>query len=139
MLRLRIAGEEARQLDAAAWVTQPRSSVKATFKDGVVRSCEGVALFELLRPGTPDGHAKSDRRALASAARVVSGDGYVATFSLAEIDPGIGGGVALLADRCDGAALAPREGPLRLIVPADRRPARWVRDVRTIEVLDLPH
>jgi hypothetical protein len=42
--------------------------------------------------------------------------------------------VILLADRRDGKPLDNREGPLRLIVPGDKRHARWIRGVTTLEV-----
>jgi hypothetical protein len=38
------------------------------------------------------------------------------------------------ADRKDGKPIASGEGPYRLIVPDDKRPARWVKQVRRITV-----
>ena len=60
---------------------------------------------------------------------VVAGgsDGYQAVFALAEFDPGFTDQLILVADHRDGQPLNFREGPLRLIVPSDKRPARWVR------------
>jgi hypothetical protein len=45
-------------------------------------------------------------------------------FPLAEFDPGFSDQVILVADRRDGQPLNSREGPRRLIVPRDKRPAR---------------
>lgn len=42
--------------------------------------------------------------------------------------------VALLADRKDGAPLAAKDGPFHLIIPGEKRPARWVRQVVRIDV-----
>ena len=42
--------------------------------------------------------------------------------------------VILLADVKDGQPLPPREGPFRIIVPGEKRPARWVRQVRVVTV-----
>jgi hypothetical protein len=61
-------------------------------------------------------------------------DGYRALFSLAELDPELTDRVTLLADTKDGAPLPPREGPFRIIVPGDKLPARWVRQVRSVTV-----
>lgn len=42
--------------------------------------------------------------------------------------------VILLADIKDGQPLPPGEGPFRVIVPGEKRPARWVRQVRSLTV-----
>jgi hypothetical protein len=39
-----------------------------------------------------------------------------------------------LADTKDGQPLPPREGPFRIIVPGEKRPARWVRQVSAVTV-----
>jgi hypothetical protein len=56
-------------------------------------------------------------------------DGYRALFALPEVDPAFSDQVILLADRKDGKPLSMEEGPLRLVVPDDKRPARWIRQV----------
>ncbi len=65
-------------------------------------------------------------------------DGYRVLYSLAELDPGTGKRRVLLVDRCNGAALGQEDGPLRLIAPEDARPARWVRQVKSITVVTAP-
>ena len=65
-------------------------------------------------------------------------DGYRVTFSLAELDPSIGNRKVLLVDVMDGKALPSDTGPWRLVVPADGRPTRWVRSLRTLAVRDVP-
>ena len=32
----------------------------------------------------------------------------------------------------DGAALAPKQGPLRVVAPHEKRPARWVRMLKRL-------
>ena len=61
-------------------------------------------------------------------------DGYRAVFSLAELDPELTDRIILLADTKDGQPLPPREGPFRIIVPGEKRPARWVRQVNALTV-----
>jgi hypothetical protein len=55
-------------------------------------------------------------------------------FSLAELDPELTDRIFLLADTKDGQPLPLREGPLRIIVPGEKRPARWVRQVKALTV-----
>lgn len=65
---------------------------------------------------------------------VVEGrDGYRIVFSIGEIDPDFGNAPIQLATERDGKALVPGEG-YRLVVPGDKRGARYVRDVVRIEV-----
>lgn len=65
---------------------------------------------------------------------VTAADGYVVVFSLAEVDPAMSPTAVILADEADGAALSAEEGPLRLVVEGDARPARSVRQVTAIEL-----
>ena len=62
-------------------------------------------------------------------------DGYHVLFSLAEFDSAFSDRVIILADRRNGKALDNREGPLRIVVPGDKRHARWIRGVNTLEVV----
>jgi len=64
-------------------------------------------------------------------------DGYRAVFALAEFDPGFTDQVILLADKRDGKSLSAREGPLRIIVPSEKRHARWVREVSSLTVRNI--
>jgi hypothetical protein len=96
-----------------------------------------VALAELLkRAGLPSGENLRGKSmslcVVASAA-----DGYHAVFSLAELDASIGGEQVLVVDTVDGAALPAGQGPLRLVVPSDKRPARWVRMVQSITLVSV--
>lgn len=61
-------------------------------------------------------------------------DNYHATFTLAELDDSIGNKPAFVCDKQDGQPLSQSEGPLRLVVPSDKRPARWVRMLTSLEV-----
>ncbi|HOU65784.1 MAG TPA: hypothetical protein PK861_07095 [Thermomonas sp.] len=70
--------------------------------------------------------------------RVEARDGYRAVFSLAELDPSLGNAKVFVVDRCDGKPLDDKSGPLRLVAPNESRPARWVRQVNSIRVVDAP-
>jgi DMSO/TMAO reductase YedYZ molybdopterin-dependent catalytic subunit len=96
---------------------------------------EGVAVEEILRKaGVPQGEAlrgpTMTTYVLADAA-----DGYRVVFSLAELDSGIVDSEVIVADTMDGAPLGDKLGPLRLVAPHEKRPARWVRMLRSITVV----
>lgn len=96
---------------------------------------EGVLLEELLhRAGVPQGE---QLRGSSMATYVIAGaeDGYRVVFSLAELDSGILESEVIVADTMDGAPLGAKEGPFRLVAPHEKRPARWVRMLKSITVV----
>jgi hypothetical protein len=99
---------------------------------------QGVPLLDLLQAaGVPTGENLRGK-ALATCIVVTASDGYKVTFSLAELDTGIGNRQVIVADSEDGQPLSATAGPLRLVVLEDKRPARWVRMVKTIRVVANP-
>ena len=44
----------------------------------------------------------------------------------------------LIADRMNGQPLSPRDSPLRLLLPSEKRETRWVRMVERIEIQAAP-
>ena len=65
---------------------------------------------------------------------VTAADKYSVVLAVGEIDPFLSPQTILLADRVNGASLSNADGPLKLIVPNDKRHRRWVRQVARIEV-----
>ncbi|UNK41777.1 hypothetical protein MNO14_12530 [Luteimonas sp. S4-F44] len=132
-----VASPQVVSLDEAARATLQRHDL--TFDDhGTARRCEGVSLAAMLQasgamPVTPLRGGDLTRYVLVSAR-----DGYRALFSLAELDPTLGGRMVLLADRCDDRPLEATQGPLRLVVAGDTRAARSVRQVEHIVVVAAP-
>ena len=121
-------------LSAADLAAMPRASAAVADDHGAKATYDGVPVVEILkRAGAPLG---KDLRGPNMTVCVVAGgsDGYKVVFALAEFDPGFTVQVILLADRRDGKPLDAREGPLRLIVPDDRRHARWVRGAVSLTV-----
>ncbi len=107
----------------------PRKTVRAKDHDGKEYSFDGVALYDLLRgSGVKFGEALRGKE-VAKCLVVEATDGYRAVFALPELDPAFTDDVVLLADRRDGKALSGKEAPLRVVVPGDKRQARWVRQV----------
>ncbi|HJU37981.1 MAG TPA: molybdopterin-dependent oxidoreductase [Tahibacter sp.] len=120
-------------VDRAALAKLPRTTVSAS-DHGKPGTWEGVAFDELLKQaGAPLGDALRGGK-LASFVVVGATDGYRVVFSLAEFDAAFGATRAILADTRDGKPLDAHEGPFRLIVPDEKRPGRWVRQVDRVEL-----
>ncbi len=45
----------------------------------------------------------------------------------------------MVADTMDGSPLGAGEGPFKLVVPHDKRPARWVRMLKSITIVRPPN
>lgn len=58
-------------------------------------------------------------------------DGYRVLFALAELDSGFMNSEILVADTVDGVPIDETRGPFRLVAPHDKRPARWVRMLKS--------
>ncbi len=96
---------------------------------------EGVLLEDVLhRAGAMQG---DQLRGLALSMYVVAEatDGYRVVFSLAELDSAFSESDVLIADTMNDAPLSAPLGPLRLVVPHDKRPARWVRMLKSVKVV----
>jgi DMSO/TMAO reductase YedYZ molybdopterin-dependent catalytic subunit len=133
---LRVEGEvpTSLKLTAADIAKLPRRSLKARDHAGKEALFEGAALVDVLKPsGVPLG-ADMRGKALALYLVVEAADGYKAVFALPELDPASTDAVILLADRRDGQPLDAKEGPLRIVVPAEKKHARWVRQVIVLRI-----
>jgi hypothetical protein len=108
-------------------VLNPHDQKKETY--------EGVLLEDLLqRTGVAHGeHLRG--AAMATYVIAEADDGYRVVFSLAELDSGIVDSEVIVADTMDGAPLAAKQGPFRLVAPHEKRPARWVRMLKSITVI----
>lgn len=117
----------------------PRKTVKAFDEHaGKEETYEGVLLGELLaRAGVPQG-AKLRGAAMATYVLAEGADGYRAVLSLAETDPGFQDSEIIVADKMDGQPMSAGLGPLRLVVPHDKTPGRWVRMLQSIKVETVP-
>ena len=66
---------------------------------------------------------------------VQAADGYSALIALPEIEPEFTSGEVFLADGRDHKPLDTKEGPLRIVIPGDKRMARWVRQVTALKII----
>ena len=131
-----LAGEHVTHA-AADHAAMPRAAVTLQLEGGRSEACEGVPLSAILaKVGAPQGKALRGPE-MADAVLIGAADGYHVALALAETDPMLRTGPIVLADRCNGAAMAAPEGPFRLVVVGDLRPARSARQVTSITVLRL--
>jgi hypothetical protein len=134
-----VAGEDGKavRFDQASLAKLPQHSVHAEAHDKSVE-CTGANLIDVLGAvGAASGEALRGKN-LALYVRVSAADGYRAVFALAELDPGFRADVPIVTASCDGKALEAKDGPFRLVVPGEKRPARWVRQVTAIDLLRAP-
>ena len=95
---------------------------------------EGVLVAEILRSaGVKFGKELRDKK-LADYLLVETGYGYRVVFTLPEFDPSFKQTLVLLADTRDGGPLGESDGQLRLIIPSEKRCARWVRHLVALHV-----
>ena len=138
---LKIMGEVSspQVLTVADLKKMPRKTLKVVNPhDKKTEVYEGVALEELLhKAGVPQGE---QLRGPAMATYVIAQaeDAYRVVFSLAELDSGFLDADVRVADTMDGAPLGANQGPFRLVVPHEKRPARWVRMLKSITVVRAP-
>ncbi|WP_348260740.1 molybdopterin-dependent oxidoreductase [Telmatobacter sp. DSM 110680] len=96
----------------------------------------GVELIELLQKvGTPQGESVKGK--LFMTAVVAEGaDHYCVIYTLAEVDPSIHTGDVLVADSIEGHPLD-KDGAFKMVSTEERRPARWVRNLAQISVINV--
>jgi DMSO/TMAO reductase YedYZ molybdopterin-dependent catalytic subunit len=123
-------------LDAAYFKKMPRVTVRriAHF-DHKEHTYTGIPLSEIIREcgAIPNNELKG--KSLSKYVLIKAGDGYQAVIALPEIDTAFTDKVIILADMADGKPLPPDVGPFQIIVPGDKRPARCVRQVISINIL----
>lgn len=120
-------------LDAAALDALPHEVVRAE-AHGKAVELNAVDLRDVLRAGGIAPPQQIYGAALRQVLLADARDGYGTAFAWAELDPALGGRRVFVVT----GGLQPDEGPLRLLVPADARPARWVRQLQSLRLLSPP-
>ena len=106
--------------------------------DKKTENYEGVLVEEILKKaGVPQGENLRGA-SLATYVLFEAEDGYRVIFSSAELDSGIADSGVIVADTLDSKALPSKVGPFRLVAPLEKRPARWVRMLKSITVVRVP-
>lgn len=74
---------------------------------------------------------------LASCLLVEAADGYRVVIALPEMDPAFTDKQVFLAFLRNGKPLDEKEGPYRIVIPDEKRMARWVRQVTTLKIAEV--
>lgn len=115
----------------------PHIKVTASEHSSPPVTFEGITLKGVLeKAGVALGESIKGKR-LASCLLVEAADGYRVVIALPELDPAFTDKQVVLAFLRDGKPLNEKEGPYRIVIPDEKRMARWVRQVRTLRVVDV--
>ncbi len=124
------------KLGASDIAAMPHQSVSVD-DHGKTETFEGVPLTLVLqKAGVTFGESLRGKR-MTTCLLVGAADGYQVVFALPELDPGFTDRAILLADKADGRPLDGKQGPFRIIVPGEKRMARWVRQVTTLKLVQV--
>jgi len=113
----------------------PQVELRGRIHDGPELVFRGPALDAVLAlAGAPQGH---DLRgpALRLVVLAEARDGYAVVYSLAELSPGLGGRRGIVAVEQDGKLLSDEDGPFRVVLEGEGRPARWIRQLERLRIL----
>jgi DMSO/TMAO reductase YedYZ molybdopterin-dependent catalytic subunit len=103
--------------------------------DGKEHTYSGVILADLLKKAGATLGADLKGKNLIKYILVTAADNYQVVFALAELDKAFTDRTIILADQVDGKPLPAGEGPFRIIVQDEKKPARCIREVVSIQVL----
>ena len=132
---LNVGGEvpHSLKLTAADLAKLPRQTITTKEHDQTV-TFEGVAVIEILRLAGVEFGEKLRGKDLTLFLVVDAADGYRAIIALPELDPAFTDKLVILADKRDGKPLSEKEGPRRIVMQGEKRPARWVRQVTAFTI-----
>ena len=116
----------------------PSQKIRATPEHRQTADYECVSVATLLAStgASPEKSLRGKR--LSEYLLVRASDGYQAVFALPEFDPEFNDRPLWLCYHEDGKPMPAEEGPLRLLVPGEKRGARWVRKVTEFSVEKQP-
>ena len=114
----------------------PRHHVSAK-EHGTAVEYDGVLLRDVLeKVGAPLGKELKGK-ALSTYVLATARDGYAVVYTLTEMDTAFTDSEILLADRMKGQPLSDTQGPFRIVAPSDKKPARSLRMLERIDVVQL--
>jgi hypothetical protein len=135
-LTVQVEGGKQAVLSRADIEALPRSKVTTGASSGSA-TFEGVQLKAVLeKAGVGFGETLKGKR-MASCLLVEAADGYRVVIALPEIDLAFNDKQVVLAFLKDGKPLDDKEGPYRIVIPDEKRMARWVRQVTTLKIVDV--
>jgi hypothetical protein len=126
-------GDQSAEWTAAQLAALPHTNITVYNEHAkATQTYSGVPLIDLLtKLGVPDKPRGKQFRIYLVAA---GSDGYEVVYSLGEVTPDVHDGTGLVADSQDGKPIAD-DGPLKMVLTGEKRPARWVRNLVAVKVL----
>jgi hypothetical protein len=98
---------------------------------------EGVRMRDALALGGVDFGKGLRGKQLSTYVVAIASDGYEVVYALSDFDATITDSSIIVADKREGQPLASNEGPLRIVVPQDKRAARSLKMLQEIDVVQL--
>ncbi len=136
LLAVNRSGAGPLSLDAKSFAVMPHHDLRVKDHEGKEAVYSGVPLRDILqKAGAPIGNHQLRGPNAALCVLASAADGYRVALALAEVDDDFAERNILVADARDGKPLDAKEGPLRIIAPEDKRPARWIRQLISIDVV----
>ena len=135
-LTVQVEGRPVMTLTSEDLAKMPRHT--AVLKEhGTEIPFEGVLMHDVLeRAGAPFGNDLRGK-ALSSYVLATAQDGYQVVYTLTEMDPAFVDDEILIADRSGGKPLGEKQGPFRIVVLGEKKPARSLRMLARIQVTQL--
>jgi DMSO/TMAO reductase YedYZ molybdopterin-dependent catalytic subunit len=135
---LTIGGDVAKPLTLNKDDLAKMARTTVTLNDhGKETSYEGVLLYDLLKQAGAPLDSQLTGKALASYVLAEARDGYQVVYTLTELDPAFTSNKIIIADTVDDKPLSETQGPFRLVVPQEKKPARSIRMLEKITVVRL--
>jgi DMSO/TMAO reductase YedYZ molybdopterin-dependent catalytic subunit len=133
---VKITGEVTSPLDLTmdSFLQFKQTEVSRKDRDGNNHLYSGVLLSAILQKAGVTLGKDLRGENLTKYVLVEASDGYQVTFALAELDSDFTDRQIILADKIDGKPLAPGDGPFRIIVQDEKKPARCMKMVTGIKV-----
>ncbi|MES2810240.1 MAG: molybdopterin-binding protein [Bacteroidota bacterium] len=121
-------------IDKAAFEQFKQVTVVRKDRDGKDHSYSGVVLADILQKGGVTLGPELRGENLTKYVIVEAADGYQIVFALAELDKEFTDRLIILADKVDGMTLPVGDGPFRIIVQDEKKPARCMKQVTELRV-----
>lgn len=131
------AGIQPLVLTKSMFQEMKQAVVMAKAHDEKVHRYSGVTIADLLTKAGIILGDTAKRKTIVSCLVVTAADNYKAIYALPEVDPLFANRTVIVADRADKKPLPEDVGPFQIIVPGEKKHARWVRQVTALEVVVL--
>ena len=133
---VKISGEVTAPIELKLADMQQFIQTEVTRKDcdGKDHKYTGVILTDILQKAGAIVGKDLTKENLVKYVLVEASDGYQVVFSIAELDKSFTDRLVILATKIDNKPLDPRDGPFRIIVQDEKKPARCIKQVTSIKV-----